>query len=68
MIDASQAHTPARELFTAWCQWCHGNGEEAGTEKAFAESMGGRGLEKKKAARGMVYRGLMLYREEGETL
>jgi len=59
----------ARELFTAWSDWCRENKEPAeaiGSEVKFAESMLARGFEKKKAAAGMVYRGLMLLAEDGD--
>ncbi|MEV4672188.1 phage/plasmid primase, P4 family [Actinomadura sp. NPDC049382] len=59
-VSSPHAHVRARDLFTEWSQWCHQFGEEAGTEKAFAEAMGLRGLQKKKTAQGMVYRGVGL--------
>lgn len=62
-LSATQAYVPARELFTAWSHWCHDSGEDAGTEKAFAEAMALRGFAKKKTARGMVYRGVGLAAE-----
>ncbi|GGK59901.1 hypothetical protein Ppa06_26380 [Planomonospora parontospora subsp. parontospora] len=55
----------ARELFTAWTKWCYEGGEDPGTEKAFAESMGKRGYEKgKRTAAGHLYRGLLLSSDE----
>ncbi|MGJ6961148.1 DNA primase family protein [Streptosporangium sp. G11] len=56
----------ARELYTAWTQWCYAFGEEPGTEKAFAESMDKRGHEKKKRSVGMTYLGLILAADEEE--
>lgn len=55
----------ARELYTAWTQWCYALGEESGTEKAFAESMDKRGHEKKKRGGVMTYLGLVLAADEG---
>lgn len=56
----------ARDLFTAWSNWCRETREEPGTEKAFAESMEARGFPKKKTKMGMSYRGLMLLSDEDE--
>ena len=50
----------ARELFTAWAAWCSSSGEQPGTEKGFAESLGRRGFAKKRVSAGQVYQGLML--------
>ncbi|WP_331755846.1 primase-like DNA-binding domain-containing protein [Streptomyces sp. NBC_01643] len=50
----------ARELFTAWSAWCSSSGEQAGTEKSFADSLGQRGYTKKRTNAGQVYQGLML--------
>lgn len=58
----------ARDLFTDWANWCHSSGEQAGSEKSFAESMEHRGIAKKRSSGGQVYRGLMLAgREEAES-
>jgi putative DNA primase/helicase len=59
-ITSAYAYVPAREIYGMWSAWCHESGEEPGTEKAFADSMAGRGFEKKKTNRGMVYRGVGL--------
>jgi putative DNA primase/helicase len=59
-IASPHAHVQARELFSAWAQWCHEGGEEAGTEKAFADAMALRGYDKKRASRGQIYRGVGL--------
>lgn len=56
----------ARDLFTAWSNWCRETREEPGTEKAFAESMEARGFAKKHTNRGRAYRGLMLLSDEEE--
>ncbi|MFD8803675.1 DNA primase family protein [Streptomyces atroolivaceus] len=50
----------ARELFTAWSAWCSSSGEQGGTEKGFADSLGQRGYVKKRTGAGQVYQGLML--------
>ena len=59
-LELAAATVKARELFGAWCAWCHRGGEEPGTEKAFAESMGARGVDKIKSYGVMTYRGLGL--------
>ncbi len=65
-IASTMARVKARELFGAWSAWCHVNGEEAGTEKAFAEAMTLRGYEKKKSDGTMTYRGLFLAAEDDQ--
>ncbi|WP_143668807.1 DNA primase family protein [Streptomyces sp. b62] len=50
----------ARELFTAWAAWCSASGEQPGTEKGFAESLGRRGYTKKRVTSGQVYPGLLI--------
>lgn len=50
----------ARDLFTAWTAWCIASGEQATSEKAFAESLTQRGYAKKRTSAGQVYRGLLL--------
>ena len=50
----------ARELFTAWGSWCSASGEQPGTEKGFAESLGRRGYAKKRVTSGQIYQGLLL--------
>ncbi len=65
-LTSTRASVKARELFGAWQAWCHVNGEDAGTEKAFAEAMALRGYEKAKSNGTMTYRGLFLAAEEGE--
>lgn len=59
----------ARDLFTAWSDWCRENKEPAeaiGSEVKFAESMQARGFEKTRAAAGQVYRGIMLLADDRE--
>ncbi|MBF8187313.1 bifunctional DNA primase/polymerase [Nonomuraea sp. K274] len=57
-----QGFVKAHDLYTAWNQWRYATGEEGGpgSEKAFAESMGKRGQEKKKRSAGMAYLGMQL--------
>ena len=57
------ATVKARELFGAWSAWCHGNGEEVGTEKSLAEQMTLRGFEKRKSG-SMTWKGLGLLVED----
>ncbi|MDX2703176.1 phage/plasmid primase, P4 family [Streptomyces sp. PA03-6a] len=63
-IKNPHAGVKARELFSAWSTWCHGNGYQGvdlpGSEVTFAESMGRRGFEKRKRGGVMTYLGLML--------
>jgi putative DNA primase/helicase len=59
------AHVKARELFGAWSAWCHVNGEDAGTEKAFAAVLEQRGIEKVKRG-SMVYIGIGLAADEDD--
>ena len=70
-IENPHGVVKARELFTAWSNWCHANGikaEEIGSEVSFAASMKTRGFEKKDRNIGRVYLGLMLAgSEEDET-
>ncbi len=65
-LSSTMATVKARELFGAWQAWCHVNGEESGTEKAFAEAMTLRGYEKKKSNGTMKYVGLCMAAEEGQ--
>ncbi|MGQ4343701.1 DNA primase family protein [Streptomyces sp. SAS_275] len=67
-IANPHAFVKARDLFTDWTNWCHASGEQAGSEKSFAESMERRGTAKKRSSGGQVYRGLMLAgRDEEES-
>lgn len=60
-ISTPHGRVRARELFTAWSTWCGSSGEQAGTEKAFAESLSQRGHISKKSTGGIkTYQGLML--------
>ncbi|MCX4541451.1 phage/plasmid primase, P4 family [Streptomyces sp. NBC_01565] len=62
-IDNRHGVVKARELFTAWSEWCHASGiksDEVGNEVSFAASMKSRGFEKKDRSIGRVWIGLML--------
>lgn len=59
VLENPHGHVRARELFAAWSGWCAENREDAGSEVEFARSMAARGYEKRRAAGGQVYRGLM---------
>lgn len=66
-LETGRAGTvKARELFTAWSEWCHRNGEQAGTEVTFADAMRRRGHEKVKRHGTMTYLGLMLAADDNE--
>lgn len=58
--DSPAAIAKARELFGAWTAWCHTAGEEAGTEKGFAEALAARGITKVKRVGTMTYLGVGL--------
>ncbi len=64
-ILSPAARVKARELFGSWSSWCHMNGEEVGTEKAFAEALSSRGFERKRS-NGAVYLGLGLAAEDDQ--
>jgi putative DNA primase/helicase len=59
-IATTYGAVKARELFTAWSQWCHGAGESPGSEVTFAESMTNRGFEKKTRNGTRHYLGLII--------
>ncbi|MFD5522303.1 phage/plasmid primase, P4 family [Streptomyces sp. NPDC127066] len=59
-VQTPHGNVRARELFNAWTAWCHSTGEQATTEKAFAESLANRGYVKKDRSVGKIYLGLML--------
>lgn len=59
-IETPHGTTRARDLFGAWSAWRHQNGEQPGTEVAFAEAMSRRGIEKTRRKTGMTYTGVML--------
>ena len=53
------------ELFTAWCAWCAAEGEEHGTQTAFARDLQNRGLDKYKDGHGrMRWKGIGLAADE----
>jgi putative DNA primase/helicase len=64
----ANAYVGARQLYGEWANWCHANGEEAGSEVTFAEAMTRKGHEKKRSSAGQVYRGIGVLAREGETL
>lgn len=66
-IASPHAYARARQLFTAWSEWCHGAGETPGTEVEFAAAMARHGFEKKRSAGGQIYRGIGLTEQDGET-
>ncbi len=65
-LESQFAVVKARELFGAWQAWCHANGEDGGTEKAFAEAMTIRGYRKNKSHGVMTYKGLALAAEDDQ--
>ncbi|MFG2596703.1 phage/plasmid primase, P4 family [Streptomyces sp. NPDC048462] len=70
-IDSPHGRVRSGELFTAWSNWCHGNGigsEEIGNAVTFAASMRARDFSKKDTSVGAVWLGLMLAgNEEDES-
>jgi putative DNA primase/helicase len=65
-LTSTHATVKARQLFGAWSAWCHTNGEDAGTEVAFAGAMLDRGFTKVKRNGTMTYLGLTLAADEDE--
>lgn len=61
-MESTAATVKPRELFDAWSRWCIQNGQVAGSEKAFTQSLDKRGVEK----RGRVWAGIGLYAEDDE--
>lgn len=61
------AKVRSRDLFTAWTGWCHGSGEESGSEVAFADAMALRGFEKAKSHGSMTYTGVGLITNDREA-
>ena len=51
------------ELFAAWSKWCATEGVEAGTNKAFTESLQNRGYDTRHTNMGTVWKGLGLAAE-----
>ncbi|MEU3277291.1 DNA primase family protein [Streptomyces antibioticus] len=66
-ITNPHAVIKARDLFTAWSKWCPDNGEQPGSEVAFADSMAKRGHAKTRRNTGQFYVGLMLAGTDDET-
>lgn len=54
----------ARDLYTAWSNWCHEVGERPGPEKTFAGLMEAAGYQRKATNVGRQYVGLMLLGED----
>jgi putative DNA primase/helicase len=52
------------ELFAAWSQWCTAEGEQAGTQTAFATALQNRGLDSRHTNRGTMWHGVDLAGEE----
>lgn len=50
----------SREVFSAWSDWCHTNGEPAGSEVDMATALARRGFQKVKRVGVMTYFGLAL--------
>lgn len=61
------AHVKARDLYSAYVQWCNSGGEHAVTEKDFAKSMEVRGQAKARSKTGQIYRGIGLYAEADDV-
>ncbi|MGW1980788.1 DNA primase family protein [Streptomyces sp. NPDC001889] len=59
-IKNSHGVVKARDLFSSWTSWCLASGEQANSEKAFAESMTLRGYEKKTRNGSRHYLGIMI--------
>ncbi len=51
------------ELFAAWSKWCATEGVEAGTNKAFTESLQNRGYDTRHTNMGTIWKGLGLAAE-----
>lgn len=56
----------ARDLFTAWQQWCQASREEPGSEVVFAASMGARGYSKTVLRGRNFYTGMTLLSDDDE--
>lgn len=48
------------ELFSAWSKWCAAEGEPPGTQTAFSNTLTNRGMDKRRTAAGMVWKGVGL--------
>jgi putative DNA primase/helicase len=45
-------------LFMSWCQWCEANGEQAGTNKRFAQRLEDRGFQRFRTGKARGFHGL----------
>jgi putative DNA primase/helicase len=53
------------DLFAAWVKWCAAEGEEPGTQTAFSTALTNRGMDKRRTAVGMVWKGVGLASDDG---
>jgi putative DNA primase/helicase len=60
-LTGPHLHTGSTELFTAWSKWCADEGEDPGSQTAFATALQNKGLDKTKDRAGrMRWRGIGL--------
>jgi len=60
-LTGAHFHVGSSELYTAWSKWCADEGEEPGTQTAFATAVQNKGLDKAKDSAGrMRWRGIGL--------
>lgn len=52
---ASGFRTQSAQLYHAWAEWCRGQGEEEGTDKAFTAALKNRGFDTTKADHGRAF-------------
>jgi putative DNA primase/helicase len=57
---SSTYSTRSQHLYNSWCAWCHQEGEEAGTNKAFTTALQDRGYDTKRTKVGAVFQGIGL--------
>jgi putative DNA primase/helicase len=55
-----QDHSPGKELFEAYVEWCGLSGEKPESNNIFAKALAERGIRKKRTRAGTVYEGLGL--------
>jgi putative DNA primase/helicase len=58
--------TRSQYLYNAWCAWCHQEGEEAGSNKAFTGALTERGFDAKRTNVGAVILGVGLAADSAE--
>jgi putative DNA primase/helicase len=65
LSDMCMTHGEVRssDLYDAWRKWCAGEGEDAGTNKAFSIDLERKGFDKKKTNTGAFWKGLSLSAE-----